>query len=89
VDNWSLIAALLRAEGDFLVTTGVAASDPVGVLRALPRDPRPEMLAALAQRPGRIAGVPGTVWPELAVREPFVIAPVSAPRSRPRSARTR
>jgi hypothetical protein len=74
-DDWSLVAALLPADGDFLVATGEAASDPVAVLRALPRDPRPEMLAALAQRPGRIAGVAGTVWPELAVRDPFVIAP--------------
>jgi hypothetical protein len=71
--DWSLVAALLPPDGDFLVATGQSTADPVAVLRALPRDPRPEMLAALAQRPGRIAGVPGTVWPELAVRDPFVI----------------
>jgi hypothetical protein len=31
------------------------------------------MLTALAQRPGTIAGSGVTVWPELAVRDPFTI----------------
>jgi hypothetical protein len=43
----------------------------VAVLRALPRDPRPEMLVAISQRPGRVGTT--TVWPELAVRDPFTI----------------
>jgi hypothetical protein len=71
--DWSLVAALAPTGGGFLVASGEESADPVSVLRTLPRDPRPEMLAALTQRPGRIPGVPGTVWPELAVRDPFVV----------------
>jgi len=70
--DWAAVAALVPADGDLLVATGERVADPVGLLRGLPRDPRPEMLAALALRPGRITDT--TVWPELAVRDPFVIA---------------
>jgi hypothetical protein len=74
-DDWSLVAALLPIDGDFLVGAGEATSDPVAVLRTFPRDPRQEMLAALTQRPGRIEAAGVTVWPELAVRDPFLIDP--------------
>jgi hypothetical protein len=73
-DDWSLVTALLPRDGDFRVAADQTVADPVALLRALPRDPRPEMLAALAQRPGTVAGAGVTVWPELAVRDPFVIA---------------
>lgn len=69
--DWSLVDALVPADDTFLVATGEESADPVAVLRALPRDPRPEMLVALAQRPGRVDGM--TVWPELALRDPFTI----------------
>jgi hypothetical protein len=77
--DWSQVYALVPADGEFLVASGEEAADPVAVLRALPRDPRPELLIALMQRPGRIDGVTGTVWPELAVRDPFVIDDAERP----------
>jgi hypothetical protein len=69
--DWMLVDALLPSDGRFLVATGRESDDPVTVLRDLPRDPRTEVLAALGWLPGRLAGT--TVWPELAVRDPFVI----------------
>jgi hypothetical protein len=69
--DWSAIEALLPADGDFLVATGLRTEDPIGTLRALPRDPLPEWALALGARPGRTTGT--TVWPELAVRDPFLI----------------
>jgi hypothetical protein len=51
----------------------------VAVLRILPRDPRPELLITLMQRPGRIDGVTRTVWPKLAVRDQFVIDDAERP----------
>lgn len=72
-DDWSLVASLVPTDDEFLVADGRTAADPVAVLRSLPRDPRPEMLAALSQRPGTVAGTGITVWPELAVRDPFTI----------------
>jgi hypothetical protein len=70
--DWVAVAALVPADGAFLVGTGARVADPVGLLRGLPRDPRPELFVALAQRPGTLAGE--TVWPELALRDPFVLA---------------
>jgi hypothetical protein len=69
--DWSAIAALLPTDGDFLVATGLRTEDPIGTLRALARDPLPEWALVLAARPGRTTGT--TVWPELAVRDPFLI----------------
>lgn len=69
--DWSLVAALVPTSGGFLVATGEESADPVAALRALPRDPRPEILIALSQRPGRARTT--TVWPELAARDPFAI----------------
>lgn len=69
--DWSQVEVLVPADGRFLVATSEESTDPVARLAALPRDPRPEMLAALAQGPGTVEGM--TVWPELAVRDPFAI----------------
>jgi len=71
-EDWSLVSALLPPDGDFLVADGRRTTDPIGLLRTLPRDPRPEWEVVLRQRPGRIDST--TVWPELAVRDPFVIS---------------
>jgi hypothetical protein len=76
---WSKVSALVPADGEFLVASGEEADDPVAVLRILPRDPRPELLITLMQRPGRIDGVTRTVWPKLAVRDQFVIDDAERP----------
>jgi len=70
--TWEAIGALLPADGRFLVGTGDQVAAPIDLLRGLARDPRLEWTTVLAQQPGRVDGV--TVWPELALRDPFVIA---------------
>jgi len=69
--DWSLVGALLPSDGEFLVADAQRSDDPVAVLRGLARDPRAEMLVALGQRPGRSGAV--TIWPGLALRDPFAI----------------